>query len=130
MSRSLRNVLASAAGRLAVSEPEPFGYLGEEKRELIDLACDRFQIRSFADLGGVWGVEGGYTFYALHRGDIDKAFLVDTDFTARVREQQAPRPALQLIEGNFGSEETIKQIGNVDAVMFFDTLLHQVDPDW
>src|SRR2546430_12135702 len=22
-------------------------------------ACDRFQIRSFADLGGVWGVEGG-----------------------------------------------------------------------
>jgi hypothetical protein len=128
VSPSLRNALASAVRRFVVKDP--FASLVPEKKDLIDFACERFQIRSFADLGGVWNVDGGYTFYALQRGQIEKAFLVDTDFTEKVGELQAAWPVLQLIEGNFGSEAIIQKIGNVDAVMFFDTLLHQVNPDW
>jgi len=128
MSRSLRNVLASIVAHSP--SKDPFSALAQDKKDLIDFACQRFKIRSFADLGGVWNVDGGYTFYALQRCQMEKAFLVDTNFTDEVVRQQAAYPALQLVEGNFGSEETITKIGNVDAALFFDTLLHQVNPDW
>jgi hypothetical protein len=128
MSRSLRSVLASVVRPTATTDQ--FAGLVGEKKELIDFACQRFNIRSFADLGGVWNVDGGYTFYALHKGQIERAFLVDTDFTDNVIKQKAAYPALQLVEGNFGSEDTVRKIGKVDAAMFFDTLLHQVNPNW
>jgi hypothetical protein len=35
-----------------------------------------------------------------------------------------------LIEANFGNPSVPRQVGSVDAVLFFDTLLHQVKPDW
>jgi hypothetical protein len=128
MSRSLKSVVASVMRPIA--SKDPFAELVAEKKELIDFACQRFNIKSFADLGGVWHVDGGYTFYALERGQIEKAFLVDTDFTDKVVKQKAAYPALHLLHGNFGSAEIAEQIGEVDAAMFFDTLLHQVNPDW
>jgi hypothetical protein len=130
MSHSVKSILASITSRGAA--PDPFACLAQDKKDLVDFAAERFRMRSFADLGGVWNVDGGYTFYALQKvgPEIEKAFLVDTDFTDRVLEQKTAHPALQLIEGNFGSEQTVRQIGTVDAVFFFDTLLHQVKPDW
>ncbi|MEI6502812.1 MAG: hypothetical protein WCP21_17520, partial [Armatimonadota bacterium] len=50
----------------------------QDKIDLIDLAFSRFDLHSFADLGGVWGVEGGYTFHALEKHDVSAAALVDT----------------------------------------------------
>lgn len=100
------------------------------KIELIDFACGRFVVKSFADLGGVWRVDGGYTFYALQRYRIERAFLVDTNFTDTVIARTSSYPTLQLIEGNFGEETVAQRIGSVDVIMFFDTLLHQVSPDW
>jgi hypothetical protein len=35
-----------------------------------------------------------------------------------------------LIEGNFGSPAVAQQLQNVDAILLFDVLLHQVSPDW
>jgi hypothetical protein len=87
-------------------------------------------IRSFADLGAVWGVDGAYTFYVLERYPVDAAFLVDTDLTAAVRRRKEHHPALTVIEGNFGDEAVAARMGYVDGVILFDTLLHQVDPDW
>jgi len=113
-----------------VAAKDPFAELVVDKKDLIDFACQRFKIKSFADMGGVWNVDGGYAFYALQTGEIEKAFLIDTDFTESVSRQQAAYPALQLLKGNFGSAEIAEQIGQVDAAMFFDTLLHQVNPDW
>src|SRR5262249_33584623 len=46
-----------------------------EKLELIDSAFSTLNIHSFADLGGVWGVEGGYTFHALDKHDVSRAIL-------------------------------------------------------
>jgi len=48
----------------------------EKKIEIIDFVF-RYDknISSFADLGGVWGVDGGYTFYILENYNIKKAFL-------------------------------------------------------
>lgn len=101
-----------------------------EKTGMIERVFREFGLRSFADLGGVWGVEGGYTFFSLENFAIDRAFLVDTDISATVEARQKEFPRLQLIKDNFGSEAVAARIGKVDAVYLFDTLLHQVSPDW
>jgi hypothetical protein len=128
MSRSIKKALAPIVSRL--SEPDPFAYLIGDKKALIDFVFQRFRLKSFADLGGVWNVAGGYTFYALEKFAIEKAFLVDTDFTDDVLQRAKLYPALEAVHGNFGKREIIRKVRNVDAVFLFDTLLHQVDPDW
>src|SRR5271154_4149985 len=110
--------------------PDPFGNLLSSKKQLIDFACEELGMRSFADLGGVWNVDAGYTFYALQRQQVDRAVIVDTDFTPKVLERQKKYPGLRIVKGNFGQSTVRDQIGRVDGVFFFDTLLHQVKPDW
>jgi hypothetical protein len=100
------------------------------KRKLIDFACQRLQIRSLADLGGVWGVNGEYTFYAMTTHNIENAIMVDLYFTQSVAAKQTEFPGLRLIKGNFGEDAVAQQVGDVDAVMLFDVLLHQVRPNW
>ena len=97
---------------------------------MIDRAFSSLDVKSFADLGGVWAVDGGYTFYALERFKIERACLVDTEFTEAVRARAKRHPQLRLIETNFGDASVVEQIQPVDAVLMFDVLLHQVDPDW
>jgi hypothetical protein len=113
---------------------EAYGWLDEARRELIDFAVSEYAARSFADLGGVWGVDAGYTFYALEKlratGGPGAGVLADTDFTPVVRERLPSYPELRIIEGNFGDAATVEQVGDVDVVFLFDTLLHQVNPDW
>lgn len=100
------------------------------KKSLIDFACQKLQIRSFADLGGVWGVDGEYTLYAMEAHNVKNACLVDIGFTEAVVQKQKEYPTLKLIRGNFGDPEIARQIGVVDAVILFDVLLHQVNPNW
>jgi hypothetical protein len=104
--------------------------LHQGKRALIDHAFRTLGARTFADLGGVWGVEGGYTFYALEHHPVEAATLVDTHVTAEVAERATRHPQLRIVRGNFGSEAVAAQVGEVDAVFLFDVLLHQVRPDW
>lgn len=107
-------------------------YFNYDKKDLIDLA---FLIatpspRSFADLGGVWGVNAAYTFYSLDKHEISSAYLVDTNFTPVVLDKSKQYDNLTLVEGNFGDAKSVEQVGKVDAVFLFDVLLHQVKPDW
>lgn len=98
------------------------------KIDLIDWALSE-GYRSFADLGGVWAVEAGYSFHAAGAG-ASRVVLVDTGITDGVRARAVETPAMELVDGNFGDPEVVSAIGPVDAVMLFDVLLHQVDPDW
>lgn len=103
-----------------------------DKKDLIDhvfTECSPAP-RSFADLGGVWGVDGAYTYYALKTYGIDRAVLTDTDLSAASIARAVEHPALSLVEGNFGRPEIAERVGEVDAIFLFDILLHQVDPDW
>jgi hypothetical protein len=108
----------------------PLPYLLPDKKELIDFACQRLNMRSFADLGGIWNVDGGYTFYGMEQHSIKDAVLVDTDLVQAVLERQRRHPGLRIIQGNFGDRSIVDQIGKVDGAIFFDTLLHQVKPNW
>jgi hypothetical protein len=101
-----------------------------DKKQVIDFAFRRFGVRSFADLGGVWRVEGGYTFYALREHPIERAYLIDTDVTPLVEDRARGRRDLTILPRNFGDPEVPGIIAPVDAVLLFDVLLHQVRPDW
>lgn len=102
----------------------------QDKVDIIDQAFSSLDIESFADLGGVWRVEGGYTFHALDKHKITDAALVDTHPTQIVINRAKSYPQLRLIKGNFGDQAVADQVGAVDAVLLFDVLLHQVSPDW
>jgi len=104
--------------------------LMNEKLLLLDHAIHYLKIKSFIDLGGVWNVDGGYTFYALEKGTIDHAFLVDTDFTEIVLKRHNRYPQLSIIKSNFGEKTVLDRVKRVDCVLLFDVLLHQVKPDW
>lgn len=100
------------------------------KVRALDFAFGRLGARSFADLGAVWAVEGGYTFHALTEHAIERAVLVDEDITPSVRRAAERHPQLSLVTGNFGDAAMPERVGDVDAVILFDVLLHQVSPDW
>jgi hypothetical protein len=103
-----------------------------DKKALIDYAFQQCHPipHSFADLGGVWNVNGAYAFYALRKYGVQKAFLVDTDFNETVLHKSQSEKSLKLVRGNFGDESVVAQVGTVDAILLFDVLLHQVKPDW
>jgi len=102
------------------------------KKELIDYTfgyCKPVPT-SFADLGGIWNVDGAYTFYTLRKYGAKYAFLVDVYFTDASLKKSRFKSNLKLIQGNFTEESVAEQIGKVDAIFLFDVLLHQVKPDW
>lgn len=101
-----------------------------EKAEIIDQAFTAFGVQSFADLGAVRAKGGAYTFHALDKYPVNSAALVDTDITATLIDSAKGYPQLRLINGNFGSQAVVDQVGGVDAIFLFDVLLHQVAPDW
>jgi hypothetical protein len=124
MRTEIKAAVKKALGR------DTYSYLNPDKKELIDFACERLGMKSFADLGAVWNVGGGYSFYAIERHHIRKAVLVDVNVGPQVFQKQKRCPPLRIIEGNFGDASMPERIGKVDGVFFFDTLLHQVKPDW
>jgi hypothetical protein len=100
------------------------------KLDAIDYAHTYLKIRSFADLGGIGSVFGQYSFYAIEKPGIDCGILVDLESNDWMQEQVAQRDGLSVIRGNFTSSEIADAVGDIDAVLLFDVLLHQVRPDW
>lgn len=117
--------LHTAVNRLLGKPP-----LMKTKLSLIDTAFRRFGAKSFADLGGVWGVEGGYSFYAAEKWGASRSYLVDTHPTEKVQRKAAQCPGLSIVRGSFGDPAIAETVQGVDVVFLFDTLLHQVNPDW
>jgi len=102
-----------------------------QKIDIIDfLFKNDKSITSFADLGGIWGIDGGYTFYILENYNIEKAFLIDNIISNLTVSKSSKYPQLQLYSLDFSSDEAVSKVSNVDAIILFDILLHQVNPDW
>ena len=107
-------------------------HISQEKKDIIDYVYRKCKPRptSFADLGGIWGVDGEYTFNTLREYGARRAFIVDTGFTDAALMHGKSVANLTLVRGNFGENKIADQIGTVDLVLLFDVLLHQVKPDW
>jgi hypothetical protein len=115
--------------RLALSYP-PDSPLDALKLEALDVAHRRFRLRSAADLGAVWAVDAAYTFHLADQAGVESVTAVDDDFTATATRAASRRDNVRLLRGNFGDATVAAQVGQVDAVVMFDGLLHQVSPDW
>lgn len=100
------------------------------KRQLIDTAFKYYNINTTIDCGGCWGVHGGYTFHALSHNSIKKSIIIDTHITNTTRKRASSYNNLVLVEGDFGNRNLVQSLDKVDAVIFYDVLLHQVKPDW
>ncbi len=100
------------------------------KGSVVEWALVNFEIASIVDLGGCWGVNGGYMFHALDLCEMERAVLVDGRVTDLTRERAEPYPGLELIQAPLGTEETVAAVGKVDAAIMFDILLQQVAPNW
>jgi hypothetical protein len=100
------------------------------KLRTIDFCFEQLGCQSFADLGGVWGIDGAYARYAADAHEPERGVVVDENFTDRYLELERKLPALAHVGGNFGDRDVAAQIGQIDAAMFFDDLLHQVNPNW
>ncbi len=103
--------------------------LQSPKLRVIDAIFERGDVASIADLGGVWAVDGGYTFHAIESHHPERAVLVDERVEA-IRGRADVTPSLEAVQGNFGDTAIAERVGSVDAVLFFDVLLHQVKPNW
>lgn len=91
---------------------------------------ERYRVRSFADLGACWGVNGGNSYLALMTGRIERGSLVDSVVTDLTRHRMALYPQIDCITGEIGDPATAAQIGQVDAIILYDVLVHQARPDW
>jgi hypothetical protein len=104
--------------------------LNNIKTNLIDEVCSDSSIKTIVDLGGIWGVDGAYTFYTLEKYPILKACIIDTDITDETRKKAELFPQLTLLSANFGENKIVDSLQKVDMILAFDILLHQVSPHW
>jgi hypothetical protein len=113
-------------GRLLARYPN----LSMTKLRTIDFCFEQLESRSFADLGGVWGIDGAYGRYAADAHSPERGVVVDENFTERYLQLERKLPALEHLQGNFGDPGVAASLGQVDVCFFFDVLLHQVAPNW
>lgn len=84
----------------------------------------------FVDLGGLWAVHGAYALHALAQPGCIGGTEIDTHPTQTFRDTLASAPTLSFVQGNFGDAAIADELPPFDVVLLFDTLLHQVSPDW
>ena len=128
LTRKLRKLIRNSPALLMGYNP----YVDTDKLRLIDRA---FRVavpdaRSFADLGGVWKVNAGYSRYTMKKHQPERGVLVDTDFPPGLRVKLSRIPGLEVLQGDFTAGPAMDRIGPVDIVYFFDVLLHQANPSW
>lgn len=100
------------------------------KAALITEAVTKLKIESIVDLGACWAVNGGYSFHALETGNITRSVIVDGNITDLTKLRAEKYDNVKLIEGMLGDRSVIERVGEIDAIIMFDILLHQVKPDW
>jgi hypothetical protein len=107
-------------------------HVNPEKLRLIDRTFGTVlpSAQSFADLGGIWNVDGAYAAYTCRHYPRVRGVIVDTDIPTLVESRLSRTGNLRILKADFGSPETVQSVGPVDIVFFFDVLLHQANPDW
>lgn len=113
-----------------LEDAQRYGPLTLPKLDALEFAFGCLGASSFADLGAAYRVHGGYSFYALDSCGATRAVIVDTHPTERLIIGASARKGVEILQGNFGDPEIVEKVGDVDAVVVFDVLLHQVAPDW
>ena len=104
---------------------------GRDGRGDLDLAALIGRLapgKSFADIGGMWGINGEHSFVA-ERAGATREVIVDAErseaFEARHRESES---AIEVVLGDATDPETLGKVGEVDVVWCLGVLYHLPDP--
>jgi hypothetical protein len=116
--------------RKKLEDAQQYGPLTLPKLEALDFAFGSLRASSLADFGAAYRVDGGYSFYAIDSCGATRVVLVDAHPTQRTLAEAAKRNEAEVVRGYFGDVSVAEKVGEVDAVVMFDILLHQVSPDW
>jgi hypothetical protein len=101
------------------------------KAELALRAVRRNGVKTFADLGGCWGVNGGYTYFLADNTDIQHGYILDQYITKLTRERGSRYTNITLLGDRvFNDRALIGEFPKVDALIMYDILLHQVNLNW
>jgi hypothetical protein len=94
-------------------------------------AVRQYGVKTFADLGACWGVNAGYTLFLLDNAPIEQAYVVDQWVSPLSRQRGEKHENLSFVGGRiFNDLELIKDFPQVDALIMYDILLHQVNLNW
>lgn len=103
--------------------------LDPSKLDLLCLANDLYTPSSLCDIGGVWGVDGGYGVYAKTVLGIEEVRIIDSHWTDTAK-QFCNDSGIKIVDSFIDSYLHEDRLGNIDCVCLFHFLLHQVSPDW
>lgn len=106
------------------------GIMVAAKQQIIDKAFAKFDIRSVAELGCVWGVDCVYGRYIAEKWPGARVTCVDNEWNDSARAKVGALANMSMVDALIGDTDVPLQIGHVDAVILFWVLLHQVSPDW
>src|SRR5215218_10215850 len=87
------------------------------KLRIIDFCFEQLDSRSFADFGGVWGIDGAYARFAADAHAPERGVVVDEQFTDRYLELERKLPGLTHVRGNFADPDVAAAVGRVDVAM-------------
>jgi hypothetical protein len=100
------------------------------KKEVLDYSFQFLNMNRVVELGGVGEIDCAYGFYALNKFKPAHLTMVDLQWTENAKRLCVGRKEITMMKVNFGDPKLPAQIGNVDTVILFDVLLHQVAPNW
>jgi hypothetical protein len=100
------------------------------KMDVIDYAFTHLKINRVAELGCVWGVDGAYGQYIHDKYNLQEVVMVDAIWNENALAFCKERKNITVMDGLFTEWDMPAKVGKVDAVIFFDILLHMVSPNW
>ena len=103
--------------------------LDPSKLDLLCLANELYSPSSLCDIGGVWGVDGGYGVYAKTVLGIENVRIVDSHWTDTSK-QCCNDSGVKIVDSFIDEYLDEISLQNLDCVCLFHFLLHQVSPDW
>jgi hypothetical protein len=103
--------------------------LDYSKLDLLCLANDLYKPTSLCDIGGIWGVDGGYGVYAKTVLGIENVRIVDSHWTDTAK-QCCKDSGVKIVDSFIDTYLNEDKLGIIDCVCLFHFLLHQVSPDW
>lgn len=100
------------------------------KKEVLDYSFQFLNMNHVVELGGVGEIDCAYGLYVYDKFKPVQLTMVDVQWTENAKRLCAERKEITTMKVNFGDPKLPLFIGNVDTVILFDVLLHQVAPDW
>ena len=95
----------------------PMRHFVRHKAALANRAVRKHGVKSFADIGGCWGVHAGYTVHVLAKNRIEKAYVADGNVNKPSRAAGKPYPQLEFVEGLFNEPAFIQPFPEVDTLI-------------